>query len=596
MQGHVVLSCTPTRKRCPALTGSTIFLLSLSLLVAVLTAPFLSYQILRITTAAGIDYNEGWNVFHASLLAKQGILYRPFDDLPIIPVDYPPLSFPIVSAVSYLTGSLLLAGRLVSLLSFAAVAVLIFAAIRIVTRSTPAAAIAGLLWLGLISRISGAYVGMNDPQMLGHLFSVGALYLFCRWRPRFNTLRIFIVAALCVLGLLVKHSLVSVPFALGIVLLFSNQRDFFRFAASGTVFGSLLLLACIVWNGVPAVTNLTEIIPLASTELLLSQYAVLFLDRGLWALALPLAALSLLRPAPGLFVVYLLSSFGFGTLAMRGLGCDVNHLFDFFIAAALLLGFCAGRFDEAVQRAADGADHAGSWRPLLLALSISAIAAAVILNEVTLARFASSDGVLERSTIATLRFSQTAVLLTGIGTVLFLQRLVESLKGFSVRSAAKPLLLMIVLGGTLTPVARQYARDLSQLDYQEMKSVEQHYLADVRRLQAIPGPALFEDPLIGFDAGKEFLFDPFLGSMLMSKGRLPEDVLIRRIRERAFGAIVLRLQLADTLKKPRGKSGPAKRTFSDRWTDNVLKAMGEYYEPDFRGGRGVYFFYRPRNL
>jgi hypothetical protein len=154
---------------------------------------------------------------------------------------------------------------------------------------------------------------------------------------------------------------------------------------------------------------------------------------------------------------------------------------------------------------------------------------------------------------------------------------------------------MMVLGGTFTPAAKQYSRDLGQLDYQELKSVEQRYLADVRRLQSIAGPALFEEPLIGFDAGKDFLFDPFLGSMLMSRGRLPEDVLIRRIREREFGAIVLGSELAAILKESPGESSLAKRTFSERWTDNVLKAIGEYYEPDFRSGRGVYIFYRPRN-
>jgi hypothetical protein len=81
----------------------------------------------------------------------------------------------------------------------------------------------------------------------------------------------------------------------------------------------------------------------------------------------------------------------------------------------------------------------------------------------------------------------------------------------------------------------------------------------------------------------------------MSRGRLSEEVLIRRIREREFGAIVLRLKLPEAFEKKRKEAVSPKRNFSERWTDNVLRAIHEYYEPEFRAGAGSYFFYRPRN-
>jgi hypothetical protein len=82
----------------------------------------------------------------------------------------------------------------------------------------------------------------------------------------------------------------------------------------------------------------------------------------------------------------------------------------------------------------------------------------------------------------------------------------------------------------------------------------------------------------------------------MSRGRLSEDVLIRRIRAKEFGAIVLRIKLPEAFNKPRKPMTDPNRNFSDRWTDNVLRVIDRYYESDSGGGPGSYFFYRPRNL
>jgi hypothetical protein len=534
-------------------------------------------------------------VFHASLFAQQGILYRPFDDIPVIPVDYPPLSFPIVTAVGYLTGSLLTAGRAVSLFSFVAVAALVFKTVQVTTTSKLAGVIASLFWMALVSRIADAYVGMNDPQMLGHLFSTGALYLFCRWQPRLEGTRIWIVSLLCVVGIFTKHSLLAVPVALGLALLVSGRCNFIRFVVSGAVSGSLLLLGCLAWNGAPVISNLVETLPTASTELLQLQYRYFFVQRGLWALALPVLAFCLLKRSPGVFLSYLLSSFVFATLAMRGVGCDVNHLFDLFIAVALVLGACVAVFTEKVRRATASEHRFTSWRPLLLVVSMSAIATALTFNEFTLARFGSSDGVLEPSTISTVRLAQAALLFAAIAIACFVQRLVTCLRGFSLENAATILFLGIALGGAYFPVAKHYVQDLNALDYGALAAAERQYAADVQRLRSIQGPALFEDVLLGLDAGKDFLFDPFLGATLMSRGRLSEEVLIRRIREREFGAIVLRLKLPEAFEKKRKEAVSPKRNFSERWTDNVLRAIHEYYEPEFRAGAESYFFYRPRN-
>jgi hypothetical protein len=380
------------------------------------------------------------------------------------------------------------------------------------------------------------------------------------------------------------------------MLWFSNKRSFIRFAASGAVWGSLLLAASLAWGGERMISHIIETLPIASTELLLLQSKRFFVERGLWALALPAVAVCLFHVGHRLFLTYLLSSLVFATLAMRGVGCDVNHLFDLFIAAALLLGTCAAVLIEKVKLANAGHGRPTRWRPLLLVLSLSAIAAALTLNEFTLARFGSSDGVLEHSTIVGIRAAQAGLLLAGIGIGLFLERLVAWMRGWSLASAATVVFLMIALGGACFPLFKHYRQYLSALDYDTLAAAERRYLADVQRLRSIAGPALFEDPLLGFDAGKDFLFDPFLGSTLMSRGRLSEEVVIRRIREREFGAIVLRIKLPDAFARTRKEVRSPKRNFSERWTDNVLRAIDEYYQPDFRRGPGSYVFYRPRPI
>jgi hypothetical protein len=596
MQRQGVWSFSEAQTVCRRLPASIIFLSGLCLALAVLAAPFLTYQIVRITTAASIDYNEGWNVFHASLLAQHGILHRPFDQMPVVPVDYPPLSFFVVIAVSRLTGSLLLAGRVVALFSFVAIGVLLFETVRVLTRSKPAGLLAAVFWLSLISRLFGGYVGMNDPEMLGHLFTFAALYLFCRWHGDFHTFRIFIVALLCVLGIFSKHSIVAIPVALAMALLFSTPRDFLRFALNGVGLGALLLLSAVVWNGESAITNLIELAPPASTALLAATYKQLFLHQALWIVVLPVAALWPFKRTGPLIPIYVLSSLAFGSLAMRGIGCGPNHLFDFFIAIALSLGLCAANFVQTSTITPDGRDHATPWRRLLIVLSASAVAGALLANEFTLARFVSSDGVLEPPTVATIRVLQVLALHAGIGIALFFRRLVTGFKSYPVARVVAPALLAVVLAAGLIPMTQQYARDLNELDYQALASAEQRYLADVQRLRSIPGPALFEEALIGFDAGKDFLFDAYLGATLMSKGRLSEDVLIRPIREQAFSAIVLTFEIPGGFEKWPRAGGLPKRTVTERWTDNVLRAMSEHYEPVFQESRGFYIFYRPRKL
>ena len=111
-----------------------------------------------------INYNEGWNVYNADRLIHGEIVY---DDNYWRINNYPIGSFLIVAATNVLIHDLLLSGRLVALVAFAAIAV--FAAItvrRFGGGRTDAVFGAGCA-AGSCYLMAPAWIVADDPQMLG---------------------------------------------------------------------------------------------------------------------------------------------------------------------------------------------------------------------------------------------------------------------------------------------------------------------------------------------------------------------------------------------------------------------------------------------
>jgi hypothetical protein len=118
------------------------------------------------------DPNEGWNAYlaHAavtgSALYPQGLMIN----------NYPPLSFYIVGALGTITGDPIVAGRLLSLISFFAVA----GAITVILREMGATVLASLfasLFFAAGVLAASDYVAMDDPQLLGHALQLAGLSL-----------------------------------------------------------------------------------------------------------------------------------------------------------------------------------------------------------------------------------------------------------------------------------------------------------------------------------------------------------------------------------------------------------------------------------
>ncbi len=280
-----------------------------------------------------IDYNEGWNAYHAAS-AIAGV--SPYPDAAGMMINnYPPLSFYIVGAFGQYVGDQIIAGRIISLLSFVGIAWCIRTWIAQIDETFLAAEFAVLLFMGALLALTH-YVGMNDPQMLGHLFDMMALLLLVRERR--NLLMLAGGALFLAAAVFVKHNLIVLPLAILIWLSIYDRRDALVLAGIGLVLGAAGLLA----------TN--ELLHTDLLAQLLTSRAYnlqgVFHGAELWLLTglVPFVAIVLLlfkrhsEPAMIFVALYLGLAACIGIALSGGAGVDANAMFDAFIASALATG------------------------------------------------------------------------------------------------------------------------------------------------------------------------------------------------------------------------------------------------------------------
>jgi len=150
-----------------------------------------------IPSLVALDPNEGWNAAHTIALMAGHPLYP----ASLMVNNYPPLSFYAVAALATLTSDAVIAGRLLSLLSFLAACCLIAAITRRLGAGLPGRA-AAMVFFAAVLLIASDYVGMNDPQLLGHALQLAALLLLLRGQS-------LAAAALFAVSLFVKHNLLA---------------------------------------------------------------------------------------------------------------------------------------------------------------------------------------------------------------------------------------------------------------------------------------------------------------------------------------------------------------------------------------------------
>ena len=155
-----------------------------------------------------LNYNEGWNAYHAMELIHGDRLY------PINPRfffnNYPPLSFYVMASWGRHLGDPIVAGRWLSLAAFMAwTGLLVPISSSLGARKHDARAAAALFAAYML--LFTEYVGIDDPELLGHaIAAVGLLVLV--GHPT-SMWRIVMCGTLFTTALFVKHSLIALPVA-----------------------------------------------------------------------------------------------------------------------------------------------------------------------------------------------------------------------------------------------------------------------------------------------------------------------------------------------------------------------------------------------
>ena len=274
---------------------------------------------LAVTALVALDPNEGWNAAHTLALLAGRPLYPPPASL--IVNNYPPLSFYLVAALTRLTGDAIIAGRLLSLLSFLAACALIAASARRMMCAPLGRLLAVTFFAGVLL-IASDYVGMDDPQLLGHALQLGALLLLLREKTGAAAL---IFAA----SLFIKHNLLALPLACALWLWRRDRRQALRFMLAG---GGSAVLGLILSRLIYGV-NLLSVI---ASPRQLSLGNMVSAVHHLWWAVLPLFALLLLRrPKKDFLLIYAGTALACGLVFSAGDGVDANVFFDLAIACAL---------------------------------------------------------------------------------------------------------------------------------------------------------------------------------------------------------------------------------------------------------------------
>jgi hypothetical protein len=326
-------SANPGAVRAGWRTSEAIVLgiLSVPLLIALVALAY------RSTLLMPINYNEGWNAYHAAAAATGGRLYYPAAAL--VTNNYPPLSFLIVGAVANIMGDAVFAGRLVVWIGFLWTAWLINAILRELGNDRVASASGALLFTAYSVVHFTVYVGVYDPQWLAHAVMLFGLWLYFR-KP--DAPGSSVAAGVVMgLGLFIKHNILALPAVFVLWLFFYDRRASFRFAAAGLVTGALGLILCFAVYGPDFFTGLLA--PRVYSLIDGYRFGLMSLvPMEIPLLVFVLGAIMLRDRYTKLFLLWVCVGLPIGLFERMGEGVAVNSMFEVLIALSLGVGHLMG--------------------------------------------------------------------------------------------------------------------------------------------------------------------------------------------------------------------------------------------------------------
>ncbi|MBO0735941.1 MAG: hypothetical protein J2P48_05150 [Alphaproteobacteria bacterium] len=153
--------------------------------------------------------------------------------------NYPIGSFLIVGGLDRLVHDLLLSGRIVSGMSFAAIGLLGAIATRSFGGDRVDGVFAAACVLGFCYLVAPAWIMVDDPQTLGEAVMLGALVVY-RSGSR-HRLGLLLAALLVVSGGFIKHNLIAIPLAITLDLGLRSPRKLLFWLGSCAGFAAVLL-------------------------------------------------------------------------------------------------------------------------------------------------------------------------------------------------------------------------------------------------------------------------------------------------------------------------------------------------------------------
>ena len=294
--------------------------------LAFAAASLLLRNAFTIGTHVPLHPNEGWNAY----LAHAAVTGAPLYPQGLMINNYPPLSFYIVGALGTITGDPIVAGRLVSLISFFTLAGGITVILREMGGNVLSALFASLFFaVGLLA--ASDYVAMDDPQLLGQALQLTGFSLLLQARRD-----VFAAALLMAAGLFVKHNLLALPLASALWLFWQDRAAATRFAATGLASVSPGLLATRLFLGANLIAVLAS--PRHWAVANFADGAKQFLSWAGAALILAAGVAWRRRKNTAPIALYVGTATLLGGLFAFGDGADANVFFDAVIALSLSAG------------------------------------------------------------------------------------------------------------------------------------------------------------------------------------------------------------------------------------------------------------------
>lgn len=297
-----------------------------------------------------LDPNEGWNAYHAAAAMSGSPLYPGAQSYLVN--NYPPVSYYVAGVLGRLFDDYIIAGRIVSLLSFGFVAFGIFAVSVRMGVGRMAAIFAALLFAGGMLVFTD-YVGMDDPQMLAHALAMTGFLLLLNI-PR-GKYAVVLAALLFVLAAFTKHNVIVMAAAMAAWLSVYDRKSAVRLIIFGVLF---LLIGLALFRAVYGTSLLAQLTSARSYSFeALGESLAAWLRWSVVTL-IGLGALVFLyrrEPRIQLCAGYAVAGIALGTIFLGGAGVDANVLFDADIALALGAGLALDRMAARMRAAAAAA-------------------------------------------------------------------------------------------------------------------------------------------------------------------------------------------------------------------------------------------------